>query len=1138
MISKLKFRFTPVVLFLWAAGATAAPTTWNGTVASKFEAGDGSSKSPYIIKTAEQFALMATHYDDTLHFVLADDIVLNTGSASDWSQTPPKNQWTVYGDTTKKAILFLDGQRHTVSGLYVNSDKDYQGLFGVLGGSIKNLNILNSYIKGGNYVGTVAGALNNNYSTKDKQVSILHTDTLNNISTNAIVSGKNYVGGVVGITGTHAEFDMIFGPDMSNTRSFHFQDIFTTGSVLGNDYVGGIVGLTANSYNHGHFHGLVNNANVAGNSFVGGIAGLRYNDVATHIGMNLCANSGNITGNDFVSGLTLYFTSRESSDDTSRIENIYNTGNITSQGTALGLLIPFKNKKNDYTVYNAYNAGTIKGDSDPIFTVGYKDSVLNSHHIYNFAKDHKDSLREYADSMGMYFMPDTGKTLFNNGFPILAYFHQDKVFEGGSGTKDDPYQINTLEGLRRFEHHAGVKFDSIAHPFIYFKQTSDIELPEGTNNWIPVIAERISYDGAGHSISNISIKTPDKDSIGFFGFLHGSRINNLSLKNVNIQGGSDVGGFIGKGFLNTLTHLSVNGLVSGTSHVCGVAGNALDNMFNITNYANVSGESYVCGISNGASIYLSRNYGNISGDHDVGGISGDFSADLQFSYNRGNVSGKSNVSGILPASGFSADVYNCYSAGTVSGKDGGTIFDSEANETDIDFSALQSNVALDLLGPVFVADAQNENDGYPIFGIRGSGSEEDPYLIQSAADLAALSELSNNYYISSYQYIFSSYFKVTADIKMSGTWKPLFTSSTNIFSGVFDGNGHTISGLKTDSSTTTQAGLFAFNAGTIKNVKIAGSDIRGGNAGAIVGTNYGFIEGCGNEGSTIRGQYAGGIAGSHTTSQDILRKSNGINEDYSISYIIKSYNSGNVFGSHYAGGIAGIMRTDPWATLNNDARDVVSIVNAYNVGNVSTDKGIVAGITNGFSWTHYDAIAYTLKNIYNTVDVCELSPNAELCSPTVTPDDEDENLLTKIDSANIYYLHDGGDIEGVYGFSRDKDTMKSTAFATLLGDAFAYDTDFTNSGYPILSGSGTFSPQQPTEIPGVPLVFRNLQVSVSNREIHLDQVVPGSKTVLFDLRGKRIWSGTASGNSLTIPSQKPGLYIVKNKYQTARIRIR
>lgn len=86
---------------------------------------------------------------------------------------------------------------------------------------------------------------------------------------------------------------------------------------------------------------------------------------------------------------------------------------------------------------------------------------------------------------------------------------------------------------------------------------------------------------------------------------------------------------------------------------------------------------------------------------------------------------------------------------------------------------------------------------------------------------------------------------LTADIDMSGTaFSPIGTYETP-FTGTFDGDGHTISGLTIDSTENYQ-GLFGVNEGLIKNVVLDDDCTVKGNAyvGGIAGENFGQIENC------------------------------------------------------------------------------------------------------------------------------------------------------------------------------------------------------------------------------------------------------------------------------------------------------
>lgn len=93
--------------------------------------------------------------------------------------------------------------------------------------------------------------------------------------------------------------------------------------------------------------------------------------------------------------------------------------------------------------------------------------------------------------------------------------------------------------------------------------------------------------------------------------------------------------------------------------------------------------------------------------------------------------------------------------------------------------------------------------------ISGTGTEADPYLIEDLADLEAFRNAVNggdNYA--------GKYVKLAASIDLSSVdnWTPIGTES-NKFSGIFDGNGNTISGLKI-TTDVEGAGLFGYTNGT------------------------------------------------------------------------------------------------------------------------------------------------------------------------------------------------------------------------------------------------------------------------------------------------------------------------------------
>lgn len=94
-------------------------------------------------------------------------------------------------------------------------------------------------------------------------------------------------------------------------------------------------------------------------------------------------------------------------------------------------------------------------------------------------------------------------------------------------------------------------------------------------------------------------------------------------------------------------------------------------------------------------------------------------------------------------------------------------------------------------------------------------------------------------------------------------WTPIGTKNMP-FSGNFDGNGHTISGLNYSGE---YAGLFGYmNNGTISNIKLADSSFANGTAsgGICAVNNGGTIENCAVDNVAVSGGTAGGICGQNS----------------------------------------------------------------------------------------------------------------------------------------------------------------------------------------------------------------------------------------------------------------------------------
>ena len=179
----------------------------------------------------------------------------------------------------------------------------------------------------------------------------------------------------------------------------------------------------------------------------------------------------------------------------------------------------------------------------------------------------------------------------------------------------------------------------------------------------------------------------------------------------------------------------------------------------------------------------------------------------------------------------------------------------------------------------------------------GSGTAEDPFQIANAQQLALLAKVTNQEYdwdhLDERDLYQNGYYVLTADISLNDTsnfanweseppayvWDPIGAASKDIergyadFRGVFDGQGHTISGLYSLSARLhdkedTAGGLFGdADSAQIRNVNITDSmliAVEMQNAGLLVGeSSSSVIENCHVSGRLIVNNVAasGGVAG-------------------------------------------------------------------------------------------------------------------------------------------------------------------------------------------------------------------------------------------------------------------------------------
>ena len=314
----------------------------------------------------------------------------------------------------------------------------------------------------------------------------------------------------------------------------------------------------------------------------------------------------------------------------------------------------------------------------------------------------------------------------------------------------------------------------------------------------------------------------------------------------------------------------------------------------------------------------------------------------------------------------------------------------------------------------------------------------------------------------------------------SGKWRnwiPIGNSS-NQYTGTFDGNSKTISGLYFNDTSVDYVGLFGCANGTIRNVCVVDSYLNGGNlVGGIVGYNYKTVSSCSNAGTVKGTNGVGGVVGiSEAGTVENCTNSGSISGSIYVGGVLgENYgnatncsNIGVITGTTYVGGVIGGNSGTVGACYNTGAItgdtyvggvvgvNFSSVSNSYNTSKV-IGRQYVGGVVG------YDYFA-TVSNCYSTGTV---SGTSFYVGGVVGKSHEST-------VSNCYYLSgcakdgngvvqfglgfgtQGGTEEDVTGVATGVTTQQlaSGEAAYLLGDAFGQKIG--TDSYPVLGGEKVY----------------------------------------------------------------------------------
>ena len=913
----------------------------------------GGADTPFQIAGAAQLAELAQYVNAgdatfvSAHYVLTDDVNLSA-----------YGNWTPIGTINQPFAGVFDGQNHVVTGLKIDrSQGECQGLFGCVysrdanrKAQVKNVIVKDAQIRTKNKSGAVVGF----YGGWASQMEPLENCAMVGGSIEGCVDRAGYdqaasIGGVVGVSDADVRF------------------CYSTGTVIvprSACDIGGVVGWVDGNVQSCYAAGSMDIFPYSTHQIfnIGGLAGTVDDDVSD------CYSTVDVVGlgdNTFTFGGVAGTVGGS-------VTRCFATGNVQAWMTVGGVDGMVGTRGGSLTDCVALN-GAVSGTESRSQRISRVGNVLKSeggsesgNYAWSAMKVNGNTVADddvegsngadltYDDTNGLsrqfetIFGGNSAWTYTENGLPTLKNVGGTQSSELPSwmlGSETTIY-ITTAQQLKRLADEVNAGDSKSDKTYLL---ANDIDL-SGYPNWTPIGTFNPNspqancpfsgvFDGQGYSITGLKM-SGNEDSKGLFGYTYSGAIRNVVIRNPEIEGKDQVGALVGyqaysnQGIKNCAV---IGGKIQGRSHVGGLVGymeeSPIQNCYS------------TCEV-----VAMDFYAGGIVGDHRV-------VASIRNCYATGNISGTYS-GGIV---GVAQDVERCVALGqTVTGKSSNRVTDSvrisdvyawggmKVNGNTVTYGAANNENGADLVynggalstqfSEIFANDdawTYTEN-GLPILKVvKGEQSSELPswmlgsettIYITTAQQLKQLAdEVNVGDSKSGKTYLLAN------DIDLSGlNWVPIGyyidwnNSNNKPFSGVFDGQGHSIIGL-TISGGQNDAGLFGYtHLATIRNVVIRNPQIEGrGEVGALVG-RQGYsstgIEKCAVIGGRIQGAGSvGGLVGymeesplqnCYTTCEVIATDSyaGGIVGSHLVGASIRScYATGNISG-RYSGGIAGLTQ--------------------------------------------------------------------------------------------------------------------------------------------------------------------------------------------------------------------------------------
>ena len=1033
-----------------AAGETITVTVAENAVATQAAdtsteepSGNGTAADPYQIGNADQLMWFAAKVNGStkkstsnLCAKLTSDIDL---TGKDW--TPIGQATNTYSDYVAYGGTF-DGGGHMVSGLAINNAKTYQALFGyVKGGTIRDLTVKGS-VKTSTKSSSYAAGI----------VSYGNPVTIKNCTNEVDVtaSAKGYAAGVCAYLGT--------GSKMESCAN--------KGSVSGyGDYVGGVAGTVTGSTTTitGCFnHGVVTNTGKPSSYAysTGGIAG----GISTGVTVERCGNTGNITS-------TLKRTGGIAGSAGGTINACFNTGTITGIYGVGG--IAGDSGTSDAKVTGCYNTGDVKGVSPSasfkdtnakgiggiIGGVGgtiYKASVSGCYNMGTVSNASTLTDITVGGIVGCSAAKTYSGTATENLMTVTNCWYLDTTAAQGDGYNKNASGITakTAKQIADGDIGDGWVMGPDGHPILGWQDS----------NATYKVTFNINLEDAKLVVKDSSDKTVDPESDGTYKLKNGTYTYEVTADEYKTKTGSFTVAYSGQSISVSLDIQKYDYVFTTDPEDAKLTVKSGDDV----QKALADGRTYQLAKKGNPYRYTVEKFGyetksgtlNVKGnaDNDKKSVTLKKLPVYKVNFTVEKAAGGQDSTPVI----------------TVTSKDDKDA-DLEADEDgdyhlpDGDYSYSVSCSGYKTVRGEFTVSGKDltvdgiqtswDGESYTEPAKNGQGV----YLISSPDELMWFDK--NAKMINSAKLLAD----ITINEDVSGSdatsqkykWTPIGTDSSK-YTGTFDGNGHTISGLYINS-TAANTGMFGRigSSAVVKNLTLADSVIRSTKnyTGAITGyiDDAASVTNCHTKNSVqiTAAKYTGGITGYQDDTSTLTRCSNaaevtgannvggisGYNWSKSSASLTDSYNRGSVSGSNLVGGICAQIY------IGGTVSDV------YNLGTVQA-TGTAGGITGVFRWG-------TIKSAYNAGIVKATAKGgvagrleASSSSRTV------QNVFYSDEYEAVGNLN-GCTIQNGTATAKTSDGLKALTSED-LGGGFAADTNGINSGYPVLAWqNGTVKSDDP-----------------------------------------------------------------------------